>query len=169
LDVLKTQTSGPTSFASYPQTVQYHVQFKNPSTQTITVGNVVDSMGLDSAQYGNVPVAYSYVCTVSGGVTGIPNSSLSIPPNTPQSIPFANPVWAGRKLIDLASVSPGATFPPNGIVDCNLTVTLQQPSTTDSLCQNSGTPHIVNSAYMALPYDGYANLSTQPTWYQQVT
>ena len=169
LDVLKVQTSGPTSFASYPQTLKYHVQFKNPSTQTITVGNVVDSMALDSAQYGNVPVAYSYVCTVSGGVTGIPNSSLSIPPNTPQSIPFANPVWAGRKLIDLASVSPGATFPPNGIVDCNLTVTLQQPSTTDSLCQNSGTPHIVNSAYMALPYDGYANLSTQPTWYQQVT
>ena len=169
LDVLKTQTSGPTSFASYPQTLKYHVQFKNPSTNTITVGNVVDSMALDSAQYGNVPIAYSYVCTVSGGVTGIPNSSLSIPPNTPQSIPFANPVWAGRKLIDLASVPPGATFPPNGLVDCNLTVTLQQPSTTDSLCQNSGTPHIVNSAYMALPYDGYANLSTQPTWYQQVT
>ena len=169
LAVSKDQTPLVPSFASYPQTLNYHVQFKNTSaTQTVTVGNVVDSMGVDSAQYGNVPVSYSYVCTVSGGVTGIPASSLSIP-TTSQSIPFANPVWAGRKLIDLATVSPGATFPPLSFVDCNLTVILQQPSTTDSLCQNSGTPHIVNSAYMAIPYDGYANLSAQPTWYKQVT
>lgn len=165
LDVSKKQTSGPTSFASYPQTLGYKVQFKNNSaTDTINVGTLIDAIALDSPTYGNVPVSYSYTCTATG-VTGVSPLTKAA---TTGSIQYANHPWGGIRLIDFES-SPGAVFSPGGIVDCDLSVTLQQPSTTDSLCQGAGSPHLKNSAFIDLVYGFNPNQATQPVWYQEVT
>jgi uncharacterized repeat protein (TIGR01451 family) len=169
--VTKNQTSGPTSFSSFPLTgvtLGYQVQFKNISPTSTIVGTLIDAMALDSQSYGDVPVDYSYSCTPNG-VTGIPTSKLSYTsPITPQSyVRWANPLWAGTKLIDFSGV--GAVFASGGTLTCQLTVTLKQPSETDSLCQGAGAPQLRNSAFMALTYPYDTNLMTQPTWYQQVT
>jgi uncharacterized repeat protein (TIGR01451 family) len=166
LDATKKQTSGPTSFANFPQTLGFRVEFKNNSTtDTVTVGSLIDAMALDSTTYGNVPISYSYTCTATG-VTGIPPLSL-IRGSTPQTVSYANHPWGGIRLIDFES-SPGAVFSPGGSVGCDLSVTLQQPSTTDSLCQGAGSPHLKNSAFMDLAYGFNSFQAAQPVWYQEV-
>lgn len=164
LQASKSQKSGPTSFATYTPApmLTYHLQFRNKSNQTITVGTVRDAMALDSAAYGNVPVTYSYTCTATG-VSRTPALTLTNGPVT-TSIQYSGSVYAGNPLIDFG----GAVFAPGGTIDCDLSVTLQQPSTTDSLCQGQGNPHLKNVGFMNLiPYN--SSQPTQAAWHQEVT
>ncbi|HYJ89423.1 MAG TPA: hypothetical protein VEW46_25400 [Pyrinomonadaceae bacterium] len=165
--VTKTKTSGPNSFASFPATFGYQVVFKNTSpTQTRIVRTIVDSISLDSANYGNVPVDYSYSCTANG-VTGITGPLSYTSPPSPQPIMQSNnPVWAGIRLIDLSS-SGGALFSPGGTLTCNVNVTLKQPPTNDSKCQGAGNPGFVNSAFMDTIYP-YNTNQGQPVFYSKV-
>lgn len=164
LDVSKKQTSGPTSFGSYPQTLGFKVQFTNTSTtDTVNVGSLIDAIALDSPTYGNVPVSYFYTCMATG-VTGVSPLTKA---STSGSIQYANHPWGGIRLIDFSSAA-GAVFTPGGKVECDLSVTLQQPSTTDSLCQGAGTPQLKNSAFIDLAYGFNPNQATQPVWYQEV-
>jgi uncharacterized repeat protein (TIGR01451 family) len=164
LQATKTQTGGPTSFATYnpAPTLTYHLEFKNKSNQTITVGTVRDAMALDSAAYGNVPITYSYTCTATG-VSRTPALTLTNSAGS-TSIQYSGSVYAGNPLIDFG----GAVFAPGGAVACDLSVTLQQPSTSDSLCQGQGNPHLKNVAFMNLiPYN--SSQPTQAAWHQEVT
>ncbi|MGH7983615.1 MAG: DUF11 domain-containing protein [Candidatus Udaeobacter sp.] len=182
LQVTKTQTAGPTSFASYTtsgQTLKYHVQWKNNSNKTITVGSIVDAMSIDSALYGDVPVDYSY-----GGATGgsqctvnnvtMPSGAVLSQPVTSVLIPYKLYSWSGIRAIDFS----GAIFGPSGTIDCDLSATLKQPSMTDSLCQGEvagrAPPHFINEAFMDLIppnyYLGYytSYLASYPTWHKEV-
>jgi uncharacterized repeat protein (TIGR01451 family) len=162
LQASKTQTGGPTSFSTYTPnpTLKFHIQFRNKSNQTITVGTVRDAMALDSAAYGNVPVTYSYTATATG-VSRTPALALTNAGTT--SIQYSGSVYAGNPLIDFG----GAVFAPGGTIDCDLSVTLQQPSTTDSLCQGQGNPHLKNVAFMNLiPYN--TSQPPQAAWHQEV-
>jgi uncharacterized repeat protein (TIGR01451 family) len=182
LQVSKTQTAGPTSFSSYNsptgQALKYHVQWKNNSNKTITVGTVVDAMSIDSALYGDVPTDYSYggatagsQCTVSN-VTMPSGAALS---NAVTNIPIRYKLysWSGIRAIDFS----GAIFGPGGTIDCDISATLKQPSTADSLCQGEvagrAPPHFVNEAFMDLIPSSYsqayyASLGSYPTWHKEV-
>ncbi len=164
LAATKVQTSGPTSFASFPVTLGYKVEFKNTSNQIIRVGTLIDALALDSSAYGNVPVDYSYTCTASG----VTNISPLNKATTSALIQNNNPLWAGVRLIDFSSAA-GAVFSPLGNVSCNVSVTLKQPPTNDSHCQGAGTPKIVNSAFMDLAFGFNTNQAQQPVYYQNVT
>jgi uncharacterized repeat protein (TIGR01451 family) len=178
LQVTKTQNPSVTSFASYPQTLNYHVQFKNNSAKTITVGSVLDAMSIDSVTYGDVPVDYSYgggtagsPCTVNN-VTMPSGAVLSKPltPLTPSLVPYMLDSWKGIRVIDFS----GAIFGAGGTIDCDVTATLNQPPTDDSLCQGEVTgrapPHFVNEAFMdLLPYNSYYNPPSYPVWHKEVT
>lgn len=168
LQVTKAQTIGPVSFASFPVTLGYQVKFKNTSpTQTLTVRTLIDAMAVDSPNYGDIPIDYSYSCTVSG-VAGVNPALLNYTsPLVPQPImSFNNPVWAGIRLIDLSSPA-GAVFSPGGTITCNMTVKLKQPPTNDSKCQGAGAANFVNSAFMDVGYPFNTNLG-QPAVFQKV-
>lgn len=162
LQVTKTQTAGLTSFASYSPspTLTYHVQFKNNSNQSIKVDSVVDAMSIDSATYGDVPVAYSYTCSASN-VTPAPTPLTKA--STSILVPYKALAWQGIRVIDF----PGAVFGPNGAIDCDVTATLEQPSAKDALCQGPGTPvpNFINEAFMDLLPSTYSNLGAYPTYY----
>jgi uncharacterized repeat protein (TIGR01451 family) len=167
LTATKTQTSGPTSFSSFPVTLGYHVEFKNNSPiQTVTVGTLIDAMALDSAAYASkLPIDYSYTCTATGVV--MPTGALLNKPLAPADIQATNPLFAGVRLIDFSS-SNGTVFSPNGVIACDLSVTLKQPPTDDSLCQGDGNPGLKNSVFMHL--SPWLNTNqTQPTIFQQTT
>lgn len=182
LQVSKTQTAGPTSFSSYNsptgQTLKYHVQWKNNSNKTITVGSVVDAMSIDSALYGDVPTDYSYggatagsQCTVSN-VT-MPSGAALSNAVTNFPIPYKLYSWSGIRAIDFS----GAIFGPGGTIDCDISATLKQPSMTDSLCQGEvagrAPPHFVNEAFMDLIPSNYSlgyytSLGSYPAWHKEV-
>lgn len=149
LTVDKKQTSGPTSFASFPVTLGYKVEFKNTSaTQTIKVGTLVDTMALDSAAYGvNLPIDYSYSCTATS-VT-MPGAAILTKPSTAANLQFNNPLRVGVRLINFQGLG-NAVFSPGGVLSCDVSVTLKQPPTNDSLCQGAGTPNVVNTAFADL-------------------
>jgi uncharacterized repeat protein (TIGR01451 family) len=171
LEVDKTDTSGltaPTWFSQYPQNLSYHVVFKNNSGVAITVGTVVDSIIEDSSGYGNVPINYSYQCTAPSVTIPTTASPLTQPTtatvasyNTPSNATY------GHRLINFS----GSTFQSGGYIDCNLQVTLNQPSTTDSLCEGNGKMHdVINAAYMNLLPQNYSKPPTMsPPWYADVT
>jgi uncharacterized repeat protein (TIGR01451 family) len=163
LATTKVQTSGPTSFASFPVTLGYKVEFNNNSNQVIKVGTLIDAMALDSAAYGDVPIDYSYTCTA----TGVTNIAPLTKPVTSALIKNNNPLWAGVRLIDFSS-SAGAVFSPAGKVSCDVSVTLKQPPKNDSLCQGAGAPKIMNSAFMDLAYGFNTNQTQVPVYYQSV-
>lgn len=166
MQVTKTQTPVVASFASYPQTLNYHVRFQNPSpTQTVTFGTVLDTIALDSSQYGNLPMQYSYSNCTSSNVTPAPPASGGPTTTSAQNYPS---VYVGTGLLNF----PNTTFGPNGYIDCDVSVELSAPPTNDSLCQGEvpgrPPPHIVNVAYVNLLPNNY-NEPTQPSWYQKVT
>jgi uncharacterized repeat protein (TIGR01451 family) len=177
LEVDKTDTSGPTA-ATWPlfnsQNLSYHVVFKNNSTQAITVGTVVDAIAEDSAQYGNVPIDYSYTCSLGPTASDVTIPGTAVFPTkltTPGLIQYnsSGPTY-GYPLLNFS----GATFKSGGYIDCNLNVTLKQPSTTDSLCEGKGKTHdIINAAFMNLLPNNYNKPPTMPSpspqWYQDVT
>jgi len=163
LQVIKTQTSGPTSFSQYPQTLGYHVQFKNnSSTQAITVGTVLDTIAEDSPNYGDVPIDYNFTCT-SSGVSPNPAANGSA---TNKLVKYNASVGSGLQLLNFSGTT-GATFQPGGHIDCDLNVTLKQPSITDSLCQGAGSPHVTNRAFMNL-LPGIYTTPAQSSWYADV-
>jgi uncharacterized repeat protein (TIGR01451 family)/fimbrial isopeptide formation D2 family protein len=165
LTVDKKQTSGPTSFASFPVTLGYKVEFKNTSaSQTIKVGTLVDAMALDSATYGvNLPIDYSYSCTATS-VT-MPGAAILTKPSTAANLQFNNPLRVGVRLINFQGLG-NAVFLPGGILSCDLSVTLKQPPTNDSLCQGAGTPNVVNTAFADLA-PGF-NAFSQPAFEDSV-
>lgn len=165
LQVTKTQTSGPPSFATYPVTFGYNVVFKNTSpTQPLKVRTVVDSIAQDSLAYGTMNIDYSYTCTASG-VTGATPLVFTSPPS---QMAYNNPVWAGTKLIDFSSAT-GITFNPLGTLTCSVSVTLKQPPANDSKCQGAGNSNFVNSAFMDMSFPYNTNLPQQPLFYAKVT
>lgn len=167
LATTKVQKSGPTSFGSFPATLGYEVKFQNTSNKSVRVGTLIDAMAIDSLAYGNVPIDYGYTCTATS-VTLPSGTILSKPLGTLATIQYNNPLWAGVTLINLSS-SAGAVFAPGGDITCSLSVTLKQPPPNDSLCQGAGTPNVVNSAFMELPFAFNTSQAQQPTHYQSVT
>ena len=159
LAAVKKQTSGPTSFSTFPVTLGYNVQFQNTSpNQTIRVGTLVDAMAFDSPAYGlNVPIDYAYTCTTTS-VT-MPSGASLVKPNTAALIKPNTPTLAGVRLIDFSSLN-GTVFAPLGKIDCNLSVTLKQPPTTDSLCQGAGKANVENVLFMDLFYQFNTNQAT---------
>ena len=157
IDVTKSQTGGPTEFSLYSQTLQYHVNFKNTSsTGTVTVRTMIDAIATNSSAYGDVPMSYTYTCNASG-VTFPAGTSLS--GSGSGSIKNNNPVRAGVKLIDFESKA-GAVFAPGGVVGCDITITLQQPSANDAFCRGDDTTDLVNLAFMDLGYPFNTNSAT---------
>ncbi|MEY2564013.1 MAG: biosis protein MshQ [Verrucomicrobiota bacterium] len=178
LEVDKTETTGVTAFSSYPQNLSYHVVFKNNSPQPITVGTVVDSIIENSSGYGNLPIAYSYQCTVKpNGVSSsspsvtIPTTASALTQSGATSVAGYNTSSTyGNQLLNFS----GSTFQPGGYIDCTLNVTLKAPPTTDSLCEGNMKKHdFINAAYMNLTPGNYNKPPTMappsPQWYQDVT
>jgi uncharacterized repeat protein (TIGR01451 family) len=178
LEVDKRETTGVTAFSSYPQNLSYHVVFKNNSPQPITVGTVVDSIIEDSAGYGNLPIAYSYQCTVKPNGVSSSSPSVTIPttasaltqPGAASVAGYSTSSTYGNQLLNFS----GSTFQPGGYIDCTLDVTLKAPSTTDSLCEGNKKMHdFINAAYMNLTPGNYNKPPTMPApssqWYQDVT
>lgn len=176
LEVDKTETTGVTTFSSYPQNLSYRVIYKNNGPQPITVGTVVDSIIENSSAYGSVPITYSYTCSIgpnasssSPSVTLPGSAALTRGPST--SIAGYNTSSTyGNQLMNFS----GATFQPGGYIDCRLDVTLKAPSTTDSLCEGNKKQHdFINVAYMNLLPGNYNKPPTMPSpspqWYQDVT
>jgi uncharacterized repeat protein (TIGR01451 family) len=161
--VTKTQTSGPSTFSSFPVTLGYKVLFRNNSpNQTVKIGTLVDAIAYESAAYANnIPVAYSYICTASTGVT-MPAGAVMSKTNISALIQYNNPIYAGVQIFNFSNF-PGAVFGPLGTLSCDVTVTLSQPPTSDSKCQGADPKNVVNTAYMDL-YPG----STSPAYKAQV-
>jgi len=163
LKVTKTETPPVTSFSSYPQMLVYHVRFENTSTTPITPGTVLDTMAEDSSSYGNVPIDYTYTCN-SSNVTPVPAASGGANGWTVINTSIGN----GVQLLNFSN----STFGPSGYIDCTVNVTLNQPSTTDSLCQGTGSPHVTNRAFINLLPADYSQPPTMaspaPQWYQDV-
>ncbi|HYI07919.1 MAG TPA: DUF5979 domain-containing protein [Thermoanaerobaculia bacterium] len=153
IDVVKTQTEGPTSFSLYPATVKYRVEFRNTSpTQPVTVRTMIDALSLDSNVYGDVPVQYSYSCTASN-VT-VPSNWPAMQGSALGQVKYTAPRRAGIRLLDF-STSAGAVFGPGGVIGCDVSITLGKPRADDAFCQGDGKPQLVNSAFMHLggPFD----------------
>lgn len=178
LEVDKTDTSGLTTpFSAYPQNLSYHVVFKNNSPVAVTVGTVVDSVIENSSGYGNVPITYSYTCTVKPNGLSSSSPSVTIPTNASHLTQSTAPSVAGYNISStygnqLLNFS-GSTFQPGGYIDCTLNVTLKQPSTADSLCEGNKMKHdFINAGYMNLLPGNYNKpppmASPAPQWYQDV-
>ena len=165
LQVTKTENPVLPPFSSFPATLHYQVKFKNNAAQPLTVYTLIDAMALDTPLYAtSMDIAYLYTCTASG-VTGA--TPLSYTSSGQPNIQPTNPIWAGTKLIDFSSAT-GVLFAPFGTLTCDLTVTLKQPPTTDSLCQEAGITDAVNFAFMDLAYPYNTNLLPPPVFFSKV-
>ena len=163
LQVTKNVTTVPTPFSSFPATIGYQVKYENTSPTTpVTVNAIIDAISLDSQAYAypGVNATYSYTCTANG-VTNISPLSGSGSP----VIQFNATPSQGIKVINFSSAA-GSVFSPLGTLTCNVSVTLNQPPTNDSLCQGSGTPNLVNMGLMGLSYP--YNTNEPPTFSQVV-
>jgi len=157
ISATKQRTGGPTEFSLYPQTLKYHVDFRNTSsTGSVTVRTMIDAIAMKSAGYGDVPMSYTYSCTASG-VTFPTGTVLS--GSGAGSITYNNPVRAGVKLIDFESKA-GAVFAPGGVVGCDIEIKVQQPSANDAFCRGDDTTDLLNLAFMDLGYPFNTNYAT---------
>ena len=143
-------TPGPIVFE---QPTKYNVVFANPSAASLAL-TVRDALSISSSQYGNFTFTYSTSCTATGSITPVPAAQTNVLNTVSYS---ANP-WQGLALINAPP-----TFGPGSTLTCQVTVTAHKPPDTSPSCQGTGTPQLINAAFMdsSINY----NPGLQPTLY----
>lgn len=142
---------------------QYDVTFTNLSTSAATIYTLRDSLRIDLPGYAiNMPLAYSYSCTGSTGLTGFSPQSPGYPALVSGPTVFVvnttNPV-NGSPLIAMGGP---IVFPGGATLTCTVNVVVQRPAPGDPNCMGTGAAGLQNAA-MLFPGAGYNVNAGLPT------
>ena len=129
--VTKSHVSGEPAKISFLNDVHYDVSFVNANNQPMTVGTMIDALRIVEADYAPLGIQFSFTCSSPNGVTGFPTSGggtvLAVHTSLPQQ---------GVRII---RNSLPVSFPPNGVVNCKVKISVSPPSFGEAKCARIGT------------------------------
>lgn len=156
LEVSKTDlTPGPIVFG---QPHSYKIVYRNLSPTGMNIF-VRDVLSVKSNRYGTFAVNSVATCSVTAGTVTVPAGH---PAAVNANVSFRPFGWRGVRLID-----ENLEFGPSSTLECQVTVTAQQPKDTNPFCQGADDPKLVNSAYMD-PNNFDENSNSAPPFYSSV-